>query len=222
MILDVAITSKSGRIILVPPASDEDDGFVAELRAHPETRRYLRYFPERVSVADARARRLSRASDPTLVDFHIYNVNPARDGLRVDKGAVAAPAHTFVGTTGIFHVELEYGSACEVGILISPEYFRGGLATDALYTVLVYVFEERKFNRAEFNTGADNAAMRGWLENAGAALEGTQRQLWVDPGVGYTDVCKYSILYAEWTATVKGRLEAKIERSLKFASSDGA
>ncbi|KAJ7167742.1 acyl-CoA N-acyltransferase [Mycena filopes] len=214
MILDVAITSKSGRIILVPPVSDEDDGFVAELRAHPETRRYLRYFPERVSVADARARRLSRASDPTLVDFHIHNVNSARDGLRVDKGAVAAPAHTFVGTTGIFHVELEYGSACEVGILISPEYFRGGLATDALYTVLVYVFEERKFNRAEFNTGADNAAMRGWLENAdkvGVTFEGTRRGYWGTEADGYDDVCMYGILKGEWP-TVKGKIEAQMNR----------
>ncbi|KAJ7018370.1 acyl-CoA N-acyltransferase [Mycena alexandri] len=182
MILDGAITSRSGRIALVPP-SETNDAATAALREHSETRRYLRYFPEHVSVDDA------------------------------------PDVRTFVGTTGIFHVETEYGSSCEVGILISPEYFRGGLATDALYTVLAYVFEERKLNRAEFNTGVDNLGMRRWLEKAGATLEGTQRQKWLDPGVGYTDVCKYSILHEEWIATVKGRLEARIDRSLQ--SSDG-
>ncbi|KAJ7755833.1 acyl-CoA N-acyltransferase [Mycena metata] len=212
MILDGAIASKSGRIALIPP-SETDDTATAALRAHPETRRYLRYFPEQVSVDDARTRRLSRATDTTLVDFNIHARNAGKNG--VDE------VRTFVGTTGIFHVETEYGSWCEVGILISPEYFRGGLATDALYTVLVYVFEERKLHRAEFNTGADNPGMRGWLEKAGATFEGTQRQKWLDPGVGYTDVCKYSILREEWFATVKGRLEAKIERSLSFQSSHG-
>ncbi|KAJ7771014.1 hypothetical protein DFH07DRAFT_804510 [Mycena maculata] len=104
---------------------------------------------------------------------------------------------------------------CEVGILINPAYFRGGLATDALYTVLVYVFEERGFHRAEFQTGSDNLAMRGWLERAGVALEGTKRALWTDPTTcGYTDVFLYSILEEEWTTTVKGRLEARMNRTV--------
>ncbi|KAJ7737376.1 hypothetical protein B0H16DRAFT_1325983, partial [Mycena metata] len=55
-----------------------------------------------------------------------------------------------------------------------PEYFRGGLATDALYTVLVYGSEERKLHRAEFNTGVDNLGIGGWLGKAGAT--GTQRR----------------------------------------------
>jgi RimJ/RimL family protein N-acetyltransferase len=201
MILDVALPSKSGRITLVPPM-EADDAFVAALRGHPETRRYLRYFPEHCSVADAQARRLSRAPDPTLVDFHIHALN-----------APADTTSTFVGTTGIFHLNTETSRSCEVGILIKSEYFRGGLATDALYTVLVYVFEERKLHRAEFNTGVDNLAMRGWLVKAGATLEGTKRDAWSDPETGgYTDVCTYGILEGEWMTTVKGNLEARMNR----------
>ncbi|KAJ7180453.1 acyl-CoA N-acyltransferase [Mycena filopes] len=208
MILDAAIASKSGRISLFPPTKPNDT-FVAELRQHPETRRYLHYYPERFSADDARTLRLSRANDTTRVDFHIQTGNDT--GTNELDGA---PVGIFVGTTTIFHIETKHGSSCEVGILISPAYFRGGLATDALYTLLVYVFEDLKLNRAEFNTGVDNLAMRGWLGKAGATLEGTQRQLWLDPGVGYTDVCKYSVLQEEWRTTVKGRLEAMIERSL--------
>jgi len=203
MILDVALPSKSGRLSLIPP-SETDDAFVSSLRSRPETRRYLRYFPEHFSVADARARRLSREPDSTLVDFHIHALNPSADATS-----------TFVGTTGIFRIDTEYGNACEVGILISPEYFRGGLATEALHRVLVYVFEERKLHRAEFTTGADNLAMRGWLEEAGATLEGTKRDAWSDPVTGgYSDVCVYGILEAEWTETVKGRLEARMNQTV--------
>ncbi|KAJ7129152.1 acyl-CoA N-acyltransferase [Mycena epipterygia] len=203
MILSVQLQSKSGRLTLVPP-QESDDADVAALRSHAETRRFLRYFPQQCSISDARARRVAREPDPTLVDFHIHASDPP-------TGATSA----FVGTTGIFRIDNEYGRTCEVGILISPAYFRGGLATDALYTVLVYVFEERKMHRAEFQTGADNSAMRGWLEKAGATLEGTKREVWSDPSTGgYTDVCMYSILGAEWEATVRGRLEARMNRNV--------
>ncbi|KAJ6486416.1 acyl-CoA N-acyltransferase [Mycena vitilis] len=204
MILDVALPSKSGRLTLVPP-SEIDDIPTATLRSHPETRRYLRFFPEHVTPAEACARRMSRVDDHTVVDFNIH-VLGAPDA--------ADASSTFVGSTGIFRIDTEYGNTCEAGILISPEYVRGGLATDALYTVLVYVFEDRKFHRVEFQTGADNLAMRGWLEKAGAMLEGQKRHLWSDPTTGaYTDVCLYSILAEEWTATVKGKLEARMNRT---------
>ncbi|KAJ6515361.1 acyl-CoA N-acyltransferase [Mycena sanguinolenta] len=201
MFLDVTLPAKSGRLTLVPP-SEADDVFVAALRCHPETRRYLRYLPEFVSVDDARDRRLLREPDPTLVDFNIHALTTRAD----------APS-TFIGTTGVFKIE-EVNKSCEVGILISSDYFRGGFATEALHRVLVYVFEERKFHRAEFITSADNMAMRGWLDKAGATLEGTKREAWADPTTGgYDDACVYGILQEEWMATVKGRLEARINRT---------
>ncbi|KAJ7265503.1 acyl-CoA N-acyltransferase [Mycena haematopus] len=202
MILDVALQSQSGRLALVPP-SDKDDACVSALRCHPKARRYLRYFPEFFSIDDARARRLSREPDPSLVDFHIHLLSTAQVNA----------TSTFIGTTGIFGIDTERGSSCEVGILLHPDYFRGGLATEALHRVLVYVFEERKLHRAEFNTSVDNLAMRGWLEKAGATLEATKRDDWSDPDTGgYTDVCVYGILLEEWRA-IKGRLEARMDRT---------
>ncbi|KAJ7098659.1 acyl-CoA N-acyltransferase [Mycena belliarum] len=200
MILEGAIPSKSGRLTLTPP-SESDDASVAALRCHPGTRRFLRFFPESYSASDARARRLAREADTTLIDFHIHTLRPPEG------------ESTFAGTTGIFNIDTVYGQTCEVGILVHPAYFRGGLATDALYTVLAYVFHERKFHRAEFQTGADNVAMRGWLEKAGATLEGTKRSVWTDPTTGgYTDVCFYSILEDEWKQSVRGVLEARMNR----------
>ncbi|KAF7302229.1 Ribosomal-protein-alanine acetyltransferase [Mycena indigotica] len=193
MFLAETINSKSGRVSLVPP-NEADDPYVSVLRSHPDTRRYLRFLPDTVDLAAATQRRLSRQADPSLVDFHIHTTNGE-----------------FVGTTGIFRIDTDYGNSCEVGILIMPERARGGLATDALYTVLEYVFETRQMNRAEFQTGVDNVPMRGWLERAGAALERTRRAVWTDPATGkYSDVCIYGILKDEWTDVVKERLRLKI------------
>uniref|UniRef100_A0A0W0G2X5 N-acetyltransferase domain-containing protein n=1 Tax=Moniliophthora roreri TaxID=221103 RepID=A0A0W0G2X5_MONRR len=110
---DAALTSHTGRIRLVP-ASEANDEAVAKLRMHPETRRYLRSFPEHVSTEDARKLRESRLADPTVLPFHVY-VN-----------------EEFAGTTTIFHINEQHHS-CEVGIILSPDVHGGGVATDGAY-----------------------------------------------------------------------------------------
>lgn len=197
MTFNTTLPSRSGRIALVPP-KEEDDAAVAALRSHPETRRYLPFFPDRVSTEDARALRLARAGDQTRIPFNIH----------------ALTAHSpakFIGMAGITHINSEFKS-CEIGILISPDSFRAGFATEALYTVLAYAFEELHFHRAAFHTGVDNAGMRGWLQKAGATLETIQRGSWSDGLGGYTDTCLYSILEGEWVDTVKERLEERMDR----------
>jgi len=200
MILTESLPSKSGRILLVPP-SEADDASVAQLRCHPETRRYIRFFPDHVSVEESKTRRLARAADPALLDFNIHALIPGTPPK-------------FVGTTGIFRID-EMSKSCEIGILISPDSFRGGIATDALHTVLAYAFEQRKLHRAVFFTGVDNVGMRGWLDKAGAFLEGVNRESWSDGNGGFTDVCLYSILEREWADTVKPRLDVRINRAVE-------
>lgn len=198
MILNAPLLSRSGRIVLVPPA-EEDDTAVAALRSHPETRRYLPFLPTHLSVADAQSHRLARAADATRISFNIHAL------------PVPGSPPQFAGTTGIFRIDNE-SKSCEVGILVSPGSFRGGIATEALYTVLAYAFEELKLHRAVFLTGVDNVGMRGWLDRAGATLEGINRESWSDGKGGFTDVCFYSILEGEWSASVKARLDGRIKR----------
>ncbi|KAJ7768529.1 acyl-CoA N-acyltransferase [Mycena metata] len=201
MIAETALPSKSGRIVLVPPSESDDQPFAA-LRSDPETRRHLRFFPEHFSVADARAMRLARDADPTMIPYNIHTLS-ATDNT---------PAGTFVGATALTHIETDYGRSCETGILISPAFFRTGLATDTLYTLLTNAFEDRKFHRVEFITAVDNLGMRAWLEKAGVTLEGTRRGFWYGAGPdGFTDVAMYGILEAEW-ATVKGRLDDQMKQ----------
>ncbi|KAF7302213.1 Ribosomal-protein-alanine acetyltransferase [Mycena indigotica] len=195
MILDTTLASKLGRILLVPP-TEADDKHVGIIRSLPETRQYLRFFPPHFSAADAAARRIAREPNKSLVDIHIHTHNG-----------------DFVGTTGYFGVDPTSGNSCEVGILIAPAYMRGGYATEALHTLLEYIFEKRGFHRAELQTRSDNAPMRGWLESAGATLEGIRRGVWTDPDTGeFSDLCVYGILDEEWLETVKGRLEERLKR----------
>ncbi|KAJ7097573.1 acyl-CoA N-acyltransferase [Mycena epipterygia] len=115
-------------------------------------------FPENYTPQDARDRRIVRAADIATVDFNIYAVTPE------------SPPK-FIGTTAIF--DIDSGSkSCESGVLVDPEWFRGGVATEAMHRVLPYAFEEFKLHRVAFKTGTHNIRIRSWLEWAGATLEG--------------------------------------------------
>jgi RimJ/RimL family protein N-acetyltransferase len=187
------LNSPTGRVRLVPPAP-EDDEIVSFVRTHPVTLEYLRFLPTKMSAEEVRIRREKRAEDPSIVDFHTYAVNA--DG-----------STTFAGVTGLFNIDLTHES-CEVGILVSPEMHRGGYGTEALYNVLRYAFEDRKFHRATFETADDNIPMQSWLEKVlGAKLEAERRDAWKESEGNYRSVNSYSLLEWEWTGHAKARLE---------------
>jgi len=193
------LESRTGRIVLVEP-NELHDELICTLRTHPITRKYLRFLPEKLSPEEAKKLREDRAGDLTSLWFNVFQL----DGT----GAIGQ----FAGSTGIFHIDND-NNHCEMGILLSPDLHRGGVGTDILFTLLSYVFDERKFHRVTFETGVDNINMRGWLEKvAGATLEGTRRDFWKDPEAGsYSDVSSYSILEREWRDVVKGKLENRLK-----------
>ncbi|KZP34352.1 acyl-CoA N-acyltransferase [Athelia psychrophila] len=191
----ITLRSLKGRVILVPPNA-ADDALNAALRADPTTRQYLPYFPQTFSAEEARALREKRAAAGYL-NFNVHLVNP--DGTT-----------TFIGTTGFHNIDDQHGSA-EIGIIISPDHQRGGIATETLYTLLQFGFGERKYHRIVFETGADNAMMKGWLEKVvGAAQEFRKREHW-KTSAGYGDVVGYSLLAWEWSGGMKARLESRLQ-----------
>ncbi|KAF8186869.1 hypothetical protein K438DRAFT_1835165 [Mycena galopus ATCC 62051] len=163
MIAPGLIPSLSGRTILVRPGEEEDSA-VAALRSHPEIRRYLPWRPAHFSVEEARKLRIhekqTKHGSPSTSTYLPTELPP----LSKTK---------FAGMASITHMIPEFKS-CEMGILVSPECFRGG-----------------------FITSANNVGMRGWLDKAGATLEGTTRE----------DVCLMG-------GTVKPRLEQRINRAI--------
>jgi len=141
----ITLTSLTGRLKLVPPNA-ADDMAVSVLRSHPITRRYLRFLPEHFSVDEARIRREKIAADDRIIDFHAHLQN--NDGTT-----------TFIGMLGLLDIDV-LNDSCAVGILVSPDHHRAGIATEVLYTLLNFVFEDRKLHRVKFETGADNDMMQ--------------------------------------------------------------
>ncbi|KAJ7288889.1 acyl-CoA N-acyltransferase, partial [Mycena rebaudengoi] len=186
----VSLRSKSGRIALDPP-QEADDEEMAALRSDPKTRQFMRYLPRQFSVADARARRIARAGDKSFIEFNIHSLTGSNDTKTRTKPKL-------IGAAQIYNIDTLSGNSCEVGVFIHPMYFGEGMATDALYTVLEYVFEERKIRRVVFHTTVDNTAIRGWIVRVGGKFEGIERDKWTDVLGGYTDAYLYSILDWEW------------------------
>ncbi|SJK97566.1 uncharacterized protein ARMOST_00818 [Armillaria ostoyae] len=194
---NIVLTSVTGRIKLIPPHPSEDE-VVAQLRTDPEFLRYLPIFPQSASAEEMRLRRETRSENPSIRDFHIHVAD--------NKGQ-----WKFGGIAGYFNLE-ETNKSCEIGIAVCPALFGTGIATDVLYTLLVYVFEDQALHRATFQTATINVAMRGWLDKvAGAKLEGEKRECWRTERGGYCDVACYSILEWEWRDKVKGKLEQRLQ-----------
>lgn len=194
----VSLTSPSGKLKLVTPDPIYDEE-MAKLRSHPETLRYLPILPTHITTDEARLRREERATQNSILDLHVL----------LDNGDGSLK---FVGMTGLYNIDTTSDS-CYIGILIHPDYFRSGFATQVLYTIMKYAFEDPAYlmHRVVYYTGADNVQMRGWLERvAGVQVEFSLREAWKVRKGKYVDVVGFSILENEWRDSVKGRLEARL------------
>jgi len=191
--------SASSRMRLIP-SRVEDDEAVAQLRSHPETRRYLRFLPKTITVDEVRRRRESRAEDPRVIDFHI--LVKGNNGLFV-----------FGGQAGIYNID-ETNRSCDAGVIVSPLLHRKGIATEALYNVLEHAFEDRRIHRVGFETGSDNLPMHYILQKVlEAKLEGEKRESWKDENDGYSDVHIFSLLRREWSGGIKEKLQTLIGKN---------
>ena len=146
---------------------------------------------------DIRDRRESRGEDKSVFDFHVHVLQP--DG-----------SSRFAGMTGYFNINEGY-SSCEAGILVAPDLHGKNLATEIFYVLLQFIFEEKKFHRVTFETGADNIGMQKWLEKvAGARLEAQRKDCWKNLDGTYSDVRGYAMLEGEWREHVKAGLEKRM------------
>jgi RimJ/RimL family protein N-acetyltransferase len=194
---EITIESFSGRIRLAPPDPALDD-IVAVHRTHPETIKYLRILPDRMTAEEVRVRREKRAEDPTLVDFYAFTVN--EDGSQGE----------LIGISGVFKIDTDQNS-CEVGILVAPGKHKEGYGTEILYCVMKWLFGEKKLHRATYETSVDNIPMQKWLEKTGIRLEAERKEAWRGVGNGeYEDVKGYAVVELEWRDQVKVNLEARI------------
>ncbi|TFK26483.1 acyl-CoA N-acyltransferase [Coprinopsis marcescibilis] len=194
---EVALYTPDKRIRFTLPSPAEDEA-IAKLRTDPINRRFLRFLPESVSAAQVAHFRETRSKDPRNLDFVISYLD--------DEGN-----YQFSGVCNVFLID-ETHLWGDAGIWISSDRQGQGLTTPIMYLLLEHVIEQRGLHRISFQTGIDNAPMRGWLEKAaGIRNEGQFKNCWKEPAGGWLDVMSYGVTADEWVDRVKPTLQKKMK-----------
>lgn len=101
-----------------------------------------------------------------------------------------------VGTMGFDEPNEVWGTA-EVGYMIDPDEWGNGYATDALYELCAYGFEERRLDKIVARAYETNEASCRVLEKVGFTQEGQLRKEAFVLGER-VDVYRYGLLASEW------------------------
>jgi len=87
-------------------------------------------------------------------------------------------------------------NACEVGYILSKDYWGQGLMTEALKAVLIYLLQDARFNRVTARFVRANPASGRVMAKAGMSYEGTFRQAVFHKGL-VKDFSVYGILKSD-------------------------
>ncbi|GBG95857.1 hypothetical protein LFYK43_23160 [Ligilactobacillus salitolerans] len=103
-----------------------------------------------------------------------------------------------IGTITVVHQEP--AAACaEIGYCLGQRWWSHGYATEALVSVINFLFSQASFKRIEAKHDTKNPASGKVMHKAGLQYEGTLRQ----HGLNNTGICDeaiYAILRSDWVA----------------------
>lgn len=120
----------------------------------------------------------------------------ARQGIR--WAIVERAGGKVIGTCGFHRLSLEHRRA-EAGYELGRDWWRKGLATEALSAALDWAFGAAGLNRVEAFVTSGNLASAGLLESLGFAREGTLRDYEFARGRFIDEWC-YGLLGRDWKA----------------------
>jgi len=170
-------------------AAQHGDALFEGVTRHDELWRYLFDGPYHDRAAfDAVTEKMAASDDPLF-----YAIVDKSSGVAVGRAALMRiePAHRVI----------EVGS-----ILYSPKLQRTRAATEAMYLLARYIFEDLGYRRYEWKCNALNAPSRAAALRLGFTYEGIFRQHMIIKGEN-RDSAWYSMLDGEWPAR-KARFEA--------------
>jgi len=91
---------------------------------------------------------------------------------------------------------------CEIGYVLSKDYWGNGLMTEAVCAVRDYLFIEVGYNRIQGIYDTRNPASGRVLVKAGMQYEGTLKQYKKLSDESFADLCLYSITQAEYNERI--------------------
>jgi ribosomal-protein-alanine N-acetyltransferase len=110
---------------------------------------------------------------------------------------IVKESNLLAGTACLWNMDLESDMA-ELGYELHPDYWRKGIMTEALETVISWGFQKFELNRIEACPLSSNTASLGILLKLGFTIEGTLRER-----IKFNDVFEdqhyLSILRDEWS-----------------------
>jgi RimJ/RimL family protein N-acetyltransferase len=163
--------------------SDADE--MHRYRSMPEVGRFQSW--DAKTAADAAAY-IAGATD---VDF-------GKEGTWFQLAVREKDTGKLAGDIGLHFLDVD-GHQVEVGITISPERQKLGLASEALATVLDYLFVVMRKHRVVASIDRDNQASNGMLQKLGFRQEGHLVQSLLIDGEWVDDVI-FGLLASEWEA----------------------
>lgn len=105
--------------------------------------------------------------------------------------------NTMIGACG-FEVWNRFHRRLEIAYDLNPAYWRRGIATQAISTIISYGFATMEAKRIEAYIKPDNTASAGLLTKLGFQKEATLRQYRYFKG-DFIDIDLYALLASEWT-----------------------
>ncbi len=147
-----------------------------------------------MSLTCGRFRYVGLEMERAWVHSKIMN-NTAEEYLAI---CLADGSDKFIGYQCIRNIDTVNRSAHAAGIIISPEYQDGTYMLDAFLLLLEYAFVHIGVNRLTGSCLKQHIDSRTMMEMLGFSLEGIERES-LYKNHCYMDVCKYSILYKDYT-----------------------
>lgn len=167
-----------------------DAAAIAAYRSLPEVARFQSW--ESFGLADA----------ARLIDAQA-TVAPNTPGTWLQLALVAVESEMVIGDCGI-HFREDDPRQVELGITLAPAHQGRGLATEALETVLGYVFGRLDKHRATALTDARNHAAAGLLRRLGFRQEAHfVEHVWFKGAWGSEYL--FALLHREWQARLAHR-----------------
>lgn len=162
------------------------------------------------TLGDAQAMFEHWAGDPEVTKTLLWETHPDADYTRrLLAGWITAyhtgrSYHWVIEKDGgiIGDISLVKWSAIdlsgEIGYCLSKAYWNQGIMTEALISVMRFLFQEVGFLRLYLRHATDNPASGRVMEKAGLRKEGVMLQSMRHKGGGFTDVALYAALRDPW------------------------
>ena len=169
------------------------------------------------------------ASDPRVSRYLLWQPHPSLIYTEryLEEVLRQYRAHTFydfalilkeedrmIGTCGFTRIDPDHNS-CEIGYVLSAEYWHRGLGSEAVALILRYAFSHLGFHRVQARYMVENIRSRHVMEKNGMVFEGVAVKS-AFAGGEYHDVGTCAILREDYDPTAALTFTLRKERPRRF------